>query len=147
MALNKSKKFAKSKKPAPAPVPEPVEELDEEIEELDEEVDEEVDEDEDEMIEEVKPVTKSKKSKKVARVETDDDDDDDDNEETISFDTDSVVNGIVTDKRNLTSSVYQVQLRLPSDIEPMYKGLTPRVKKALRDAFAELVRKTYDKLH
>lgn len=138
MALNKSKKFAKSKKPAPAPVPEPVEELDEEIEELDEEVDEE--------IEEVKPV---KKSKKVARVETDDDDDDDDgdDEETISFDTDSVVNGIVTDKRNLTSSVYQVQLRLPSDIEPMYKGLTPRVKKALRDAFAELVRKTYDKLH
>ena len=140
MALNKSKKFAKSKKPAPAPVPEPVEELDEEIEELDEELDEEVDEDEDEEIEEVKPV---KKSKKAARVETDDDDD----EETISFDTDSVVNGIVTDKQNLTSSVYQVQLRLPSDIEPMYKGLTPRVKKALRDAFAELVRKTYDKLH
>lgn len=138
MALNKSKKFAKSKKPAPAPVPvqEPVEELDDEIEELYEKVDE----DEDEEIEEVKPV---KKSKKAARVETDDDDD----EETISFDTDSVVNGIVTDKRNLTSSVYQVQLRLPSDIEPMYKGLTPRVKKALRDAFAELVRKTYDKLH
>lgn len=138
MALNKSKKFAKSKKPAPAPVPEPVEELDEEIEEI-EELDEEVDEDE-EVEEEVKPV---KKSKKAARVETDDDDD----EETISFDTDSVVNGIVTDKQNLTSSVYQVQLRLPSDIEPMYKGLTPRVKKALRDAFAELVRKTYDKLH
>ena len=136
MALNKSKKFAKSKKPTPAPVPEPVEELDEELEELDEEVDE----DEEEEIEEVKPV---KKSKKAARVETDDDDD----EETISFDTDSVVNGIVTDKQNLTSSVYQVQLRLPSDIEPMYKGLTPRVKKALRDAFAELVRKTYDKLH
>ena len=139
MALNKSKKFAKSKKPTPAPVPEPVEELDEELEELDEEL-EEVDEDEEEEIEEVKPV---KKSKKAARVETDDDDD----EETISFDTDSVVNGIVTDKQNLTSSVYQVQLRLPSDIEPMYKGLTPRVKKALRDAFAELVRKTYDKLH
>lgn len=130
MALNKSKKFAKSKKPIPAPVPEPVEE----IEELDEELDEE------EEVEEVKPV---KKSKKAARVETDDKDD----EETISFDTDSVVNGVVTDKQNLTSSVYQVQLRLPSDIEPMYKGLTPRVKKALRDAFAELVRKTYDKLH
>ncbi len=136
MALNKSKKFAKSKKPALAPVPEPVEE----IEELDEELDEEVDENEEEEIEEVKPV---KKSKKAARVETDEEDD----EETISFDTDSVVNGIVTGKQNLTSSVYQVQLRLPSDIEPMYKGLTPRVKKALRDAFAELVRKTYDKLH
>ena len=136
MALNKSKKFTKSKKPAPAPVPEPVEEIEELDEELDEEVDEEV---EDEEVEEVKPV---KKSKKAARVEADDDD-----EETISFDTDSVVNGIVTDKQNLTSSVYQVQLRLPSDIEPMYKGLTPRVKKALRDAFAELVRKTYDKLH
>lgn len=136
MALNKSKKFAKSKKPSPAPVPEPVEELNEE---LDEEL-EEVDEDEDEEVEEVKPVKKSKKS---ARVEADDEDD----EETISFDTDSVVNGIVTDKQSLTSSVYQVQLRLPSDIEPMYKGLTPRVKKALRDAFAELVRKTYDKLH
>lgn len=139
MALNKSKKFAKSKKPAPAPVPEPVEE----IEELDEEIDEEVDEDEEEDEEEVEDVKPVKKSKKAARVETDDDDD----EETISFDTDSVVNGIVTDKQNLTSSVYQVQLRLPSDIEPMYKGLTPRVKKALRDAFAELVRKTYDKLH
>ena len=138
MALNKSKKFAKSKKPIPAPVPEPVEEI-EEIEEI-EELDEELDEEEDEEVEDVKPV---KKSKKAARVETDDDDD----EETISFDTDSVVNGIVTDKQNLTSSVYQVQLRLPSDIEPMYKGLTPRVKKALRDAFAELVRKTYDKLH
>ena len=136
MALNKSKKFAKSKKPSPAPVPEPVEELDEEL-------DEDEDEDEDEEVEEVKPVKKSKKSKKAARVETDDEDD----EEAISFDTDSVVNGIVTDKQNLTSSVYQVQLRLPSDIEPMYKGLTPRVKKALRDAFAELVRKTYDKLH
>lgn len=134
MALNKNKKLSKSKKHVNAPVPEPVEEI-EEIEELDEEEDEEV--------EEVKPV---KKSKKAARVKTDDDDDDDD-EETISFDTDSVVNGIVTDKQNLTSSVYQVQLRLPSDIEPMYKGLTPRVKKALRDAFAELVRKTYDKLH
>lgn len=134
MALNKSKKFAKSKKPFTAPVPEPVEEIEEieELEELDEEVDEEV--------EEVKPVKKSKKS---ARVEADDED----KEETISFDTDSVVNGIVTDKQNLTSSVYQVQLRLPSDIEPMYKGLTPRVKKALRDAFAELVRKTYDNLH
>ena len=141
MALNKSKKFAKSKKPIPAPVPEPVEEieeLDDEIDEVDEE--EELDEEEDEEVEEVKPV---KKSKKATRVKTDDDDD----EETISFETDSVVNGIVTDKRNLTSSVYQVQLRLPSDIEPMYKGLTPRVKKALRDAFAELVRKTYDKLH
>ena len=137
MALNKSKKLAKSKKPIPAPVPEPVEE----IEELDEELDEEIDEvDEDEEVEEVKPV---KKSKKATIVKTDDDDD----EETISFDTDSVVNGIVTDTQNLTSSVYQVQLRLPSDIEPMYKGLTPRVKKALRDAFAELVRKTYDKLH
>lgn len=144
MALNKSKKFTKSKKPAPAPVQEPVEELEELDEELDEEVDEDEDEDEEldeeEEVKEVKPV---KKSKKVARVETDDEDD----EETISFDTDSVVNGIVTDKQNLTSSVYQVQLRLPSDIEPMYKGLTPRVKKALRDAFAELVRKTYDKLH
>ena len=140
MALNKSKKFAKSKKPAPAPVPEPVEELEELDEELDEEVDEDEELDEEEEVEEVKPV---KKSKKAARVETDDEDD----EETISFDTDSVVNGIVTDKQNLTSSVYQVQLRLPSDIEPMYKGLTPRVKKALRDAFAELVRKTYDKLH
>lgn len=140
MALNKSKKFAKSKKPAPAPVPEPVEEIEELDEELDEEVDEDEELDEEEEVEEVKPV---KKSKKAARVETDDEDD----EETISFDTDSVVNSIVTDKQNLTSSVYQVQLRLPSDIEPMYKGLTPRVKKALRDAFAELVRKTYDKLH
>lgn len=141
MALNKSKKIAKSKKPIPAPVPEPVEEIEELDEELDEEVDEDEEEDEeDEEVEEVKPV---KKSKKATRVKTDDDDD----EETISFDTDSVVNGIVTDKQNLTSSVYQVQLRLPSDIEPMYKGLTPRVKKALRDAFAELVRKTYDKLH
>ena len=141
MALNKSKKIAKSKKPSPAPVPEPVEE----IEKLDEELDEELDEDEE--VEEVKPVKKSKKSKKAARVETDDEDDEEDDEEAISFDTDSVVNGIVTEKQNLTSSVYQVQLRLPSDIEPMYKGLTPRVKKALRDAFAELVRKTYDKLH
>lgn len=136
MALNKSKKFTKSKKHAPAPVLEPVEE----IEELDEEIDEVDEEEDEEEVEEVKPV---KKPKKEAKVDTDDDDD----EEAISFDTDSVVNGIVTDKRNLTSSVYQVQLRLPADIEPMYKGLTPRVKKALRDAFAELVRKTYDKLH
>ena len=40
MALNKSKKFAKSKKPSPAPVPEPVEELDEQLDEEFEEFEE-----------------------------------------------------------------------------------------------------------
>lgn len=130
MGLNKSKKLAKK---SVKPVQE-VEELDE-IEELDEV----------EEVEEV-PAPKAKRSKKAAKpapvVEDEPDDESDDDE--ISFDTDSVIKGIVSDKQNLTSAVYQVQLRLPAEIEPMYKAIPPRLKKALRDAFAELVRKAYN---
>ena len=150
MGLNKSKKLAK-KFVKPAPV------VEEEIEELDEVEgieDEDMDEDEVEEIEEV-PVKKSKrgakssKAVKPAPVEDDDDDDDSDDsdDDDISFDTDSVVKGIVSDKRNLTSAVYQVQLRLPAELEPLYKALSPRLKKALRDAFGELIRKAYNQTH
>jgi len=131
MGLNKSKKLAKK---SVKPVQE-VEELDE-IEELDEV----------EEVEEV-PAPKAKRSKKAAKpapVVEDDMDESDDSDDEISFDTDSVIKGIVSDKQNLTSAVYQVQLRLPAEIEPMYKAIPPRLKKALRDAFAELVRKAYN---
>lgn len=149
MGLNKSKKLAKkSVKPAPV-VEEEIEDLDE-VEEIE---DEDTDEDEAEEIEEV-PVKKSKrgakssKAAKPAPVEDDDDDSDDDSDDDdISFDTDSVVKGIVSDKRNLTSAVYQVQLRLPAELEPLYKALSPRLKKALRDAFGELIRKAYNQTH
>lgn len=146
MGLNKSKKLAK-KSVKPAPVVE-----EDEIEELDE-VEEIEDKDEVEEIEEV-PVKKSKlgakssKAAKPAPVDDDDDSDDDpDDDDDISFDTDSVVKGIVSDKRNLTSAVYQVQLRLPAELEPLYKALSPRLKKALRDAFGELIRKAYNQTH
>lgn len=128
MGLNKSKKLAKK---SVKPVQE-VEELDE-IEELDE-------------VEEVEeaPAPKAKRSKKAAKPAPVVEDDADDSDDEISFDTDSVIKGIVSDKQNLTSAVYQVQLRLPAEIEPMYKAIPPRLKKALRDAFAELVRKAYN---
>ena len=128
MGLNKSKKIAKkSVKPA-----EPV--LEEEIEEMAEV--EEVEE----VAEEPAPAKRARKSKKEdAEPETDGVD--------ISFNTDTIVNGICDDKRNLTTAVYQVQLRLPADIEPMYKSISPRLKRALRDAFAELVRKAYAQTH
>lgn len=132
MGLNKSKKIAKkSVKPA-----EPV--LEEEVEEVDEV------EEAEEVVEE--PAKRSRKSKKEDAAEAapaaDDEADVD-----ISFDTDTIVNGICDDKRNLTTAVYQVQLRLPADIEPMYKSISPRLKRALRDAFAELVRKAYAQTH
>lgn len=141
MGFNKSKKFVKvSAKPA-----KPVVEEIEEIEELDE-----VEESEDEVVEEVKPAKKSaRKSKKAEPIIEDVEEEDEDSDDTddVSFDTDAVIKGIVSDKQNLTSAVYQVQLRLPAEIEPLYKGLSPRLKKALRDAFAELVKKAYKQTH
>lgn len=146
MGLNKSKKLAK-KSVKPAPV---IEEDDDDIEEM-EEVEEIEDDDEVEEVEEVVPAKKSRrgrpaKSKAAANDDSDTDDADDDDMD-ISFDTDSVVKGIVSDKRNLTSAVYQVQLRLPAELEPLYKALSPRLKKALRDAFGELIRKAYNQTH
>lgn len=135
MGLNKSKKLAKkSVKPAPV-VEDEIEELDE-VEELDE-------------IEEVKEVPakkakRSEKPKKVAEPVVEEEDEDESSDDGIELDTDSIVNGIMSDKRNLTSAVYQVQLRLPAELEPLYKALSPRLKKALRDAFGELIRKAYD---
>ena len=131
MGLNKSKKLSKkSIKPVK------VEELEDDVEELEDDVEE--------------PVKKARKSMgaKKAKVDEDDAEDDvEDDAEEVTFDTDAVVNGIMTDKKSLTSAVYQVQLRLPADIEPMYKGLTPKLKKALRDAFGELIRKAYAQTH
>ena len=150
MGLNKSKKLSK-KFIKPAKVVEElddVEELDEDVEELEddvEELDEDVEELEDDVEEPVKKARKSMGTKK-AKVDADEDDEDDEDDE-VTFDTDAVVNGIMTDKKSLTSAVYQVQLRLPADIEPMYKGLTPKLKKALRDAFGELIRKAYAQTH
>lgn len=136
MGLNKSKKLSKkSIEPAKA-----VEELDD-VEELEDDVEEF----EDDVEEPVKKARKSMGAKKSK--EDDDEDDADDEDEEVTFDTDAVVNGIMTDKKSLTSAVYQVQLRLPADIEPMYKGLTPKLKKALRDAFGELIRKAYAQTH
>lgn len=135
MGLNKSKKLSK-KSIKPTKV---VEELDD-VEELDEDV-EDLEDDEE-------PVKKARKSMGAKKAKVDDaEDDEDDEDEEVTFDTDTVVNGIMTDKKSLTSAVYQVQLRLPADIEPMYKGLTPKLKKALRDAFGELIRKAYAQTH
>lgn len=138
MGLNKSKKLAKkSVKPAPV-VEDEIEELDE-VEELDEI----------EEVEEVpaKKAKRSAKPKKVAEPVVEEEDEDEASDDGIELDTDSIVNGIMSDKRNLTSAVYQVQLRLPAELEPLYKALSPRLKKALRDAFGELIRKAYDQTH
>ena len=156
MGLNKSKKLSKkSIKPVK------VEEFEDDVEELEDDVEDDVEELEDDVeeleddVEELEddveePVKKARKSmgaKKSKADDAEDDAEDEDDEEEITFDTDAVVNGIMTDKKSLTSAVYQVQLRLPADIEPMYKGLTPKLKKALRDAFGELIRKAYAQTH
>ena len=141
MGLNKSKKLSKkSIKPVK------VEELEDDVEEDVEELEDDVEELEDDVEEPVKKARKSMGAKK-AKVDEDDADEEGGEEEEVTFDTDAVVNGIMTDKKSLTSAVYQVQLRLPADIEPMYKGLTPKLKKALRDAFGELIRKAYAQTH
>ena len=142
MGLNKSKKLSKkSIKPVK------VEELEDDVEELEDDV-EELEDDVEELEDDVEePVKKARKSMGAKKSKADDEDDEDDEDEEVSFDTDAVVNGIMTDKKSLTSAVYQVQLRLPADIEPMYKGLTPKLKKALRDAFGELIRKAYAQTH
>lgn len=132
MGLNKSKKLAKK-----SVKPEPV--VEDEIEELDEI----------EEVEEV-PVKKAKRSakpKKAVEPVVEEEDEDEAADDGIELDTDSIVSGIMSDKRNLTSAVYQVQLRLPAELEPLYKALSPRLKKALRDAFGELIRKAYDQTH
>lgn len=152
MGLNKSKKLSK-KSIKPAKVVEElddVEELEDDVEELEDDVEEledDVEELEDDVEEPVKKARKSMGAKKAKVDDADDEDDADAEDEEVTFDTDAVVNGIMTDKKSLTSAVYQVQLRLPADIEPMYKGLTPKLKKALRDAFGELIRKAYAQTH
>lgn len=152
MGLNKSKKLVKKsvKEVAPEPV--------EEIEELDE-----IEKMEEEEIEEPAPKRATKSSAKAAPkaaakpaktaktsahevVEIEDAEDEDD-DAGLNFDAGAVVRGIVSHREVLTSAVYQIQLRLPADIEPMYKQLSPRLKKALRDAFADLVRKAYEQTH
>lgn len=153
MGLNKSKKLVKKsvKEVAPEPV--------EEIEELDE-----IEEIEDEEIEEPAPKRATKSSAKAAPkaaakpaktakaaasevVEIEDVEDEDEDDAGLNFDAGAIVRGIVSHREVLTSAVYQIQLRLPADIEPMYKQLSPRLKKALRDAFADLVRKAYEQTH
>ena len=142
MGLNKSKKLSKkSIKPVK------VEELEDDVEELEDDVEDDVEELEDDVEEPVKKARKSMGAKKAKANDANEDEDDADEDEEVTFDTDAVVNGIMTDKKSLTSAVYQVQLRLPADIEPMYKGLTPKLKKALRDAFGELIRKAYAQTH
>ena len=146
MGLNKSKKLSKK-----SIKPTKVEELEDDVEELEDDV-EELEDDVEELEDDVEePVKKARKSMGAKKAKVDDaedeDDEDEDEDEEVTFDTDAVVNGIMTDKKSLTSAVYQVQLRLPADIEPMYKGLTPKLKKALRDAFGELIRKAYAQTH
>ena len=146
MGLNKSKKLSK-KSIKPTKVEEledDVEELEDDVEELEDDVEDDVEELEDDVEE---PVKKARKSMGAKKAKVDDAEDDANEDEEVTFDTDAVVNGIMTDKKSLTSAVYQVQLRLPADIEPMYKGLTPKLKKALRDAFGELIRKAYAQTH
>ena len=158
MGLNKSKKLSK-KSIKPVKVEEledDVEELEDDVEELEDDV-EELEDDVEELEDDVEeleddaeePVKKARKSMGAKKSKADDAEDDveDLGDEEVTFDTDAVVNGIMTDKKSLTSAVYQVQLRLPADIEPMYKGLTPKLKKALRDAFGELIRKAYAQTH
>ena len=146
MGLNKSKKLSKK-----SIKPTKVEELEDDVEELEDDV-EELEDDVEDLEDDVEePVKKARKSMGAKKSKVDEDEDDadeeEDEDEEVTFDTDAVVNGIMTDKKSLTSAVYQVQLRLPADIEPMYKGLTPKLKKALRDAFGELIRKAYAQTH
>ena len=146
MGLNKSKKLSK-KSIKPVKVEELEDDVEDDVEELEDDV-EELEDDVEELDDVEEPVKKARKSMGAKKAKVDDaEDDEDDEDEEITFDTDAVVNGIMTDKKSLTSAVYQVQLRLPADIEPMYKGLTPKLKKALRDAFGELIRKAYAQTH
>lgn len=140
MGLNKSKKLAK--KSVTKVVPEPV--VKDEIEELDE-----VEEIEEEPAPAKKPSRRSPKKvvPEAAPVQEPVLADDNDDEDDVELDVDTVIQGIVNERKNFTSAVYQVQLRLPAEIEPLYKSLSPRLKKALRDAFAELVRKAYKQVH
>ena len=151
MGLNKSKKLSKkSIKPVKVEdLEDDVEELEDDVEDDVEELEDDVEELEDDVEEPVKKARKSMGAKKAKANDAneDEDEDDADEDEEVTFDTDAVVNGIMTDKKSLTSAVYQVQLRLPADIEPMYKGLSPKLKKALRDAFGELIRKAYAQTH
>ena len=155
MGLNKSKKLSKkSIKPVkvePVEVEDLEDDVEDDVEELEDDV-EELEDDVEELEDDVEePVKKARKSMGAKKAKVDEDDADANEEEgedeEVTFDTDAVVNGIMTDKKSLTSAVYQVQLRLPADIEPMYKGLTPKLKKALRDAFGELIRKAYAQTH
>ena len=146
MGLNKSKKLSKK-----SIKPTKVEEREDDVEEREDDV-EELEDDVEDLEDDVEePVKKARKSMGAKKSKVDEDEDDadeeEDEDEEVTFDTDAVVNGIMTDKKSLTSAVYQVQLRLPADIEPMYKGLTPKLKKALRDAFGELIRKAYAQTH
>ena len=152
MGLNKSKKLSKkSIKPVkvePVEVEELENDVEDDVEDDVEELEDDVEELEDDVEEPVKKARKSMGAKKSKADDVEDDaDGEEDEDEEVTFDTDAVVNGIMTDKKSLTSAVYQVQLRLPADIEPMYKGLTPKLKKALRDAFGELIRKAYAQTH
>lgn len=60
------------------------------------------------------------------------------------IDTDAIVSELMSDRRKFVSrAVYPVQLRLPADVEPLYKALAPEIKRSLRNAYIELIRYAY----
>lgn len=68
-----------------------------------------------------------------------------DEEDGLFGNPDKLVSEVMVQAKSRLKATFAVQLRLPSELEPYYKGLAPSVKKTLRDAFAVWVRKAYDR--
>ena len=64
----------------------------------------------------------------------------------VDLDVDKIADGICSNMGTRGTAVYQIQVRMPAEMEPIYKALSPKVRKALRDAFVSMVEKTYARL-
>lgn len=62
-----------------------------------------------------------------------------DNEE-IVLDIEDETKELLSEASKTTAS-YQIQIRVPADAEPLYKGLNMKVRKALKNAFVQLIYK------
>lgn len=66
-----------------------------------------------------------------------------DNEE-IVLDIEDETKELLSEASKTTAS-YQIQIRVPADAEPLYKGLNMKVRKALKNAFVQLIYKAANK--
>lgn len=82
------------------------------------------------------------KPKAEEEIETDSDIEIED--EVVDFDVNSEASRIM-EEASKTSASYQIQIRVPAEIEPIYKSLSPKVRKALKNAFVQLINKAAGK--